>query len=669
MHQRTIETIESVGVRGKCRSLFLFLTTCFFLNLFFLPSGSHGQSFVPDDSTFAPGATPKEDDAYTKQLRLLRRRFAAINLDPSGHLPIFGENIFQSPSTRLAPTAGLDLPKNYLLGPGDVLGIYLLGKSQQEMQLTVAADGKLYLPAAGVVAVSGRTLDESRALIDKSLARVYGGYDLELMLITPKLVSVDLTGEVRRPGRYSLSSLNTVLDALSAAGGIAPLGSLRHVQLSRAGATKQIVDLYPFLLQSDRRDEFFLQSGDRIFVPPSRDWVAMTGDVLRPGMYELGLTPTPLPEALAMAGGAAPLADLRRLELSRVDSLGRRYAQALDLQSAAQSVLRHGDRVRVYSKTLEQQSSTASIYGEIRQPGIFPFEKGWRVDDLIQKAGGLTRLAYLDEADIARVEPGQPPKTIKFSLARALAGDTLANLTVLEDDQIFIRRIPDWNVGPLVEIRGEVRFPGMYPIARDRTTLKDLINQAGGFTSRALLRDARLLRPSLRPHLSHHVAALDSMPHDKFSRADYEDFVMRHDVAGLSHVSVSFYKLFVQGDESYDVILTSGDLIDVPRADSLVFVSGRVGLPGGVPFVAGKDAGYYIKKAGGATHDGVRRKAKVIRASGEILDDDDVARLEPGDAIWVPRRGDHSRWSTVRDIITVLAQLATIYVVVDRATE
>ena len=616
-----------------------------------------------------PGSIPKEEDVFIKQQRLLRSRFAAIALDPSGHLPIIGENIFQNTTTRPLPNASLNLPKNYLLGPGDVLGVYLLGKSQQEMQITVAADGKIYLPSAGVVQVADRTLEEARSVINSTLARVFGGYDLQIILIAPKVVSVDVTGEVRRPGRFSLSALNTVLDALSAAGGVSPLGSLRHVQLTRYGASAQPIDLYPFLLQHDHRDDYFLQSGDRIFVPPAHSWLALAGEVLRPGIYELGATITSLQEALTLAGGIAPLADLENLELSRLDSSGQRHSQALRLHHADRFPLRHGDRVRVYSKLQELQRPTASIYGEVRQPGVFPFEKGWRVADLIQKSGGLTRLAFLEEAEIARVDPGQPPQIIKFSLQRSANGDTLSNPLVREDDQIFIRRIPDWNVGPLVEIRGAARFPGMYPIARDRTTLREVVTQAGGFTTRALLRDARLVRASLRPQLSHRAAIADSVPREKFTRAEYEDFVMRQDLAALNQVSVNFYKLFVVGDRSHDVILQPGDVIDVPRTDSLVYVGGRVGLPGAVPYVAGKDVGYYIKKAGGITHDGVRSHAKVIRASGEIVDDERISKLEPGDAIWVPRKGDRSRWDTFRDIITVLAQLATIYVVIDRATE
>lgn len=612
---------------------------------------------------------PKDDDVFVKQWRLVRSRFGAIGLDPSGHLPIIGENIFRDAAARLLPNASLPLPANYLLGPGDLLGVYLLGKSQQEMNVTVAADGKVYLPAAGVVSVSGRTLEQARGIINSTLARVFGGYDLQVVLIAPKTVSVDVAGEVQRPGRFSLSALNTVFDAISSAGGISPLGSLRHVQLVRFGAPPETIDLYSFLLQRESRDEFFLQSGDRIFVPPAQSWVALAGDVLHPGIYELGRQPLALQEAIDLAGGVVPLADLGRIELSRLDSAGARASRAMDLRQSGRLHLRHGDRVRVYSKLQNLQQPTAAINGEVRQPGSFPFEKGWRVADLIQKAGGLTRFAYLTEAEIARVDPGQPPGIIKFSLERLASGDTLANPAVHEDDQIFIRRIPDWNLGPMVEIRGEVKFPGFYPIARDRTTLHEVIGLAGGFTARALLRDARLLRPTIQPQVMRRAAPLDSLPRERFTRAEYEDFVMQHEVAALNRVSVNFHKLFMAGDRSFDVILQADDVIHVPRTDSLVYVSGRVGLPGGVPFVYGKNPGYYISKAGGVMHDGVRGKAKVIRASGETVDDDEVSRLEPGDAIWVPRRGDRSRWDNFRDIITVLAQLATIYVVIDRATQ
>jgi len=653
----------SAGLWQRRLAMVMLLTAVCF------PVQLKAQNPTAIDSVFAPGTTLKEDDLLSKQQRLLRSRFGAIGLDPSGHLPIFGENIFQGAASRILPNASLPLPAKYLLGPGDVLGIYLLGKSQQEMNVTVAADGKIYLPSAGVVAVSGHTIDESHRLIDAALSRVFGGYDLQLVLIAPKMVSIDVAGEVRKPGRYSLSALNTVLDALSSAGGISPLGSLRHVQLVRAGDATQTIDLYPFLLQQDNRDEFFLQSGDRIFVPSAQSWVALAGEVARPGIYELGPLALSLGNALRLAGGVTPLGDLGRIEWSRLDSAGGRSSQPVALQQAGQAHLRAGDRVRVYSKLQNLPQASVSIYGEVREPGAFPFERGLRVSDLIQKAGGLTRFAHLDGAEIARVDPGMPPKTINFSLQQLATGDTLANPLVQEDDQVFIRRIPDWNLGPLVEIRGEVKFPGKYPITRDRTTLTEIVAMAGGFTQRALLRDARLLRPALQSQALHSLADSDSIPSERLTKAEYEDYVMRKDLAKLDHVSVNFHKLFASGDRAHDVILQSGDVIRIPRTDSLVYVSGRVGLPGGVPFVAGKGVGYYISKAGGVTHDAKRGKTKVVRASGETVDDDEVSKLEPGDAIWVPRKGDRSRWDNFRDMITVLAQIATIYVVIDRATQ
>jgi len=634
-----------------------------------LASNNFAQNTAPVDSIFAPGVAPKDDDVFVKHYRLLRSRFSISGIDPSGHLPIIGENIFHGSPSRALPAASLPLPADYLLGPGDVLGIYLLGKSQQEMQITVAADGKIYLPSAGVVEVSGRTLDQARTVINNSLAKVFGGYELQIVLISPKIVSIDVAGEVKKPGRYALSALNTVLDALSSAGGISSLGSLRHVRLVRVGAPSQTIDLYRFILQQANRDDFFLQSGDRIFVPPAQNWAALTGEVMRPAIYELGPQLLTIEDAVDLAGGVAPLADLHKVELSRLDTAGVRASQTIDLALVRKLPLRHGDRVRVYSKLQEVRPGTVSIFGEVREPGAFPFESGLRVDDLIQKAGGLTRFAHLAEAEIARVDPGQPPKIIKFPMERLANGDTLANPVIHEDDQIFIRRIPDWNLGPLVEIQGEVQFPGKYPITRDHTTLKEIIALAGGFTPRALLREARLQRSAIHSQVMQSAAMVDSLPSERLTKAEYEDFVMRRDLANLNHVSVNFHKLFVAGDRTYDVILQSNDVIHVPRTDSLIYVSGRVGLPGGVPFVAGEDAGYYISKAGGITHDAVRGKAKVIRASGEVVDDDDVSKLEPGDAIWVPRKGDRSRWDTFRDILTVLAQLATIYVVIDRATQ
>ena len=128
-----------------------------------------------------------------------------------------------------------------------------------------------------------------------------------------------------------------------------------------------------------------------------------------------------------------------------------------------------------------------------------------------------------------------------------------------------------------------------------------------------------------------------------------------------------FYKLCVLQNKTEDIFLEDGDVIYVPRAPKVVYITGRVSRPGGVLFESGKGIKYYLKKAGGTTWDAKRRGIKITKVTGEIIENEDVKKLEPGDIIWVPRKPDRDWWETFRQTIAVLAQIATVYIVVDRA--
>lgn len=618
--------------------------------------------------------TTPDSNAWRAQRELLYQRFADSGMNPENKLLLFGENLFEQRAMRTSEIGQALLPSNYQLGPGDVLGLYLLGAAQREFELRVLPEGKVYVPTAGLLAVAGLTLTEAEKFLRERLARYFDTRELALTLLTTKVILVEVTGEVKRPGRYTLNGCNTILDALQLAGGATPLGSLRNLRVQHVNGGERLVDLYPTLLQPEMPAPLLLQAGDRIFVPPGQYWVALAGEVQRPAIYELRNTPAEnLQNLLAFAGGATAWADTNEIEWSRFSLDGRREVieRKLSFSNAdsATTRLRHGDRITFYSKLQNTHPRKVAIYGEVRSPGVFPFEENLRVRDLIQQAGGLTRTAYLLSAELARIEPNQPPRLEKIALQGILraqngAADSSTNLLLEEDDQLFIRKIPEWELGPLVEIRGEVKFPGSYPIAWGATHVSDLMRAAGGPTTEAALREARLYR-----HRSNAAEAQrKTEPIETLSRAELDVLRLQRNAAEGNNVSVDFHKLLVENDTKHDVLLEPGDVIDVPRQLDLIYVTGAVGLPGGVTYNASYRIDDYIAKAGGKGLHAARRQTKVIRASGEIVDDEDAGKLEAGDTIWVPLKGERSRWEALRDVITVAAQVATIYVVIDRAT-
>jgi protein involved in polysaccharide export with SLBB domain len=144
---------------------------------------------------------------------------------------------------------------------------------------------------------------------------------------------------------------------------------------------------------------------------------------------------------------------------------------------------------------------------------------------------------------------------------------------------------------------------------------------------------------------------------------------MKQNSQDVGRIAVDFYKLCVKKNLNEDVILEDGDVIDVPKAPKVVYVTGRVGRPGGVLFSKGEEIKYYLNWAGGPTWDAKVRGTKVTKVTGEILDDEDVKKLEPGDIIWVPRKPDRDLWEIFRQIMTIVAQLATAYIVIDNAVK
>ncbi|MBC6952346.1 hypothetical protein DWB58_30920, partial [candidate division KSB1 bacterium] len=245
------------------------------------------------------------------------------------------------------------------------------------------------------------------------------------------------------------------------------------------------------------------------------------------------------------------------------------------------------------------------------------------------------------------------------------SGKSADDALLRPDDQLFIRRIPDWRVGPLVEIRGEVKFPGMYAIDWGKTRLSEICQLAGGPTPEASLHEARLYRRRLE-HAPLQTEA--TLPAEILTRFDHEKIKFDRDRQEASLISVDFAKLLLAHEAQHDVVLAPGDLIEFPRQSRLVYVTGAVGLPGGIPFVPGEKASDYIARAGGFGLHASRSRVKVVRATGEIVNDEDAGPLAAGDTIWVPTRSERSGWNTLRDFVTVAAQLATIYVVIDRAT-
>jgi len=600
---------------------------------------------------------------------------ASSSVANQADLQMFGYQLFTQQKMSDETPQGSVLPPGYRLGPGDRVAIFLGGKTHERFEVTVTVDGKIYVPTVGVLNVQGMEFDRFHQVLDQALRRYYSNYQLELMLLQPKSIRVAVLGQVVAPGYVTLGGFGTVLDALVSAQGPTPCGSLRNIRIYRADSAVAVVDLYQLLLNPQQNEQVLLQNGDRIFIPDVEHRVVVQGEVKRSAIYELrDLLDENAGDLIQWAGGPTDLAYLDKIELSRQNADGSRSVYYFSLTNSADSIsqrpLKNLDSITLYNRSQQLPLQQVTLYGEVQKPGVYPLEQNMRVSDLILKAGNLLRSAYMLQAEVAKVDPQSSPTILTIDLAAVMAGEKPEEDILLDaDDQIFIRRIPQWQVGPTVEVTGEVLFPGAYTIVRDSTTLSDILRQTGGFTADALLPEAKLIRRHVPAVEDKEYERLKEMTRDQMSNAEYEYFVMKQNTSEIREIVVDFYKLMITGDRSEDVVLLNGDQIVIPQKPNTVMVTGRVGRAGGILYKPGADLKYYVARAGGYTWDADSRRIKVIKASGEAINDEDVVSFDPGDRVWVPRKRDRTFWRTFGEVMTTLYQLATIYLVIDSVIE
>lgn len=340
----------------------------------------------PSEPAIRTPAAPNEFEAFTSALvGKPLRRFGSELLIPEAR-------DFTAPSTTA-------VPPDYRLNPGDELLLGLTGSIQaSNLRLTIDSEGRIFVPRVGAVQVGGVRYGEVHGVISRAVSRQYRGFDLDVSVAQLHGLTVYVTGFAARPGAYAVSSLSTLVNAVLAAGGPAPGGSFRSIQLRRGGRLVSDFDLYDLLLKGDTSGDALLQNGDVIFVAPAGEQVAVIGSVNREAIFEVAPGET-LNDALRYAGGTSTVADRSRLML--LDSLGDSAAgwQDLTADQAATHQARRGDIVRVLTnvgiaRPLQQQSVLVTIDGEVGKPGRYYVAPGTKLSEVVAQAGGLTPDAF-----------------------------------------------------------------------------------------------------------------------------------------------------------------------------------------------------------------------------------------------------------------------------------
>ncbi|MGB8986942.1 MAG: SLBB domain-containing protein, partial [Candidatus Sulfotelmatobacter sp.] len=573
----------------------------------------------------------------------------------------FGEDIFRN-GTGNFDELPMDLPvgPDYVLGPGDGLSIELWGGVSQHLQRVVDREGRVALPEAGAVQVTGRSLGDVQQLVQSVLRGEFRDVHADVSLARLRTVRVYVVGDVLRPGAYDVSSLSTPLNALYQAGGPTSRGSLRVLRLYRGPQLVGEIDLYDLLLHGVRSRMQHLQAGDTIMVPPVGAELTVEGMVRRPAIYELNHE-TDLAEALQLAGGVLNTGTLRHIEVERVVAHESRSMLRLDLpennnQEAVTGALeafkiQDGDKIRI-SPILPYSEQTVYLDGHVFHPGKRAYREGMRITDLIHSYADLLPEPAARHAEIIRLTPPDyAPEIIAFNLADAMGGDreektgenNVQNVTLKAFDTVRIFGRYDFEDPPTVMVTGEVRHPGQL-VTNGQTRLRDAVYQAGGLTRDAQLSDAQVFRRSadgkLRVLSVNLERALAGDAEDNVSLLPKDRIFIHRNLAKVDPPAVK-----IEGEVARPGKYPLGD--DMSAAQ-LVRLSG--GLMRGA-FTETADLTRYTVENGGQIV-GEHVAIPLARALAGVADSD--VRLHDGDVLTIRQLAG---WTDVGAVITVRGEV------------
>ncbi|MCK4547451.1 MAG: SLBB domain-containing protein [Candidatus Eisenbacteria sp.] len=395
--------------------------------------------------------------------------------------------------------------------------------------------------------------------------------------------------------------------------------------------------------------------------------VHVLGEVSSPGVY-VATAVERVAGIIEMAEGVAAIGSRRNIALLRsgggvvpVDLVAYEVSGCLENNP----LLREGDVVHV-----PPMERAVRILGAVFRPGLIELRSGETVADLIALAGGPEPGAFLQSVEIERFSDTDPSDTERLflNLTGYREGRSVDGAQVLKDgDRVFLRSIPKWHEEHAVLVTGEVQYPGWYAIEENLELLSHIVKRAGGFTPFAALREATVVRAERDTVIDREFERLKNMPVVDMTKTEYEYFKFRSRER-RGQMVVDFEKLFLENDSSHDLILRNLDVVNIPHKPLTVAVEGQVASPGHVIHVPDRGVDYYIEQAGGYSWNANRGKTRVIRVrSGEWKWPGDVDSLEPGDTIWIPEKREIEWWELFKDVARVLAELATVYLVVDSA--
>lgn len=395
-------------------------------------------------------------------------------------LRVFGRDIFNNKLLSFEPNMNIATPQYYVLGPGDQVMIDIYGASQKSESLIISPEGDITVPGFGPIHVSDLTVADAQTKIRNTLGSRYASSRLKLTVCQTRSILINVMGEVKAPGTYTLSAFATVFHALYMAGGISDLGTLRNIKVFRHGRLISKVDVYEFILNGRLAGNVRLQDNDVIQVGTYDCIVNISGKVKRPMSYEMKANES-LATLFKYSGGFADNAYKKLVRVHRNEDFKSVYnVEEFDFSSFK---VADGDHVQV-DAIIDRYKNMVEVKGAVFRPGMYQLgDKVSSVRSLIEIASGLTEEAMTSRAVMRRMKPNRTQEVISINLDAIMNGEE-PDVALKNEDVLYIPTLAEHQNFRTLTIDGEVIFPGVYEYA-DNMTVDDLILQAGGFTDKA----------------------------------------------------------------------------------------------------------------------------------------------------------------------------------------
>ncbi|MGH9740500.1 MAG: SLBB domain-containing protein [Candidatus Acidiferrales bacterium] len=525
-------------------------------------------------------------------------------------LPIYGSSLFRQPPSTFAPLLNVPVPANYVIGPGDELYVQIWGQINVELRASVDRDGTIYIPKVGSVTVAGVQFKDLNEFLRQQIARIYRNFNVAVTLGKLRSIDVYVTGDARTPGRYTISSLSTLVNAVFATGGPSSAGSMRHIELKRDGALIADFDLYDLLLKGDKSNDVQLLPGDVIYIPPVGPQIAVSGSVNVPAIYELRNSQDSLADAIALAGGLNEVADATRLTIERIDKHEVRSVVEYSLGQAASEQVKGGDIIHILS-IVPRFDNAVTLRGNVANPGRYPWHQGMRVRDLIpNKEMLLTREYWRAENNLvngAATDYAATPQRRQRMGSQGPEGSEIAGRALPNEEQQT----------PMQTENGAANWnaPSNYRTPAGEATQPPSSQTAGPSATQTRITSSRL-RTEVKL-----VAPEINWDYAVIQRLDPVDLSTRL-------IPFSLRKAVLEDDPAANLALEPGDIVTifsqkdiaVPETEQTIFVrvEGEVKVPGVYRVKHGQTLQDLLRLAGGVTPNAYLYGAQFTRESARL---------------------------------------------------